>query len=89
MFDDTLVVCGGSLVEPYTHRSKLTKDNHGRDHHGRCFTNGYCFAKIKGFDYGQTDDYSYNIVKDPSSIRDLNATILDRMGIDRQEKTNV
>ena len=88
MFDDTLVVCGGEFGRTIYSQGKLTKDNHGRDHHGRCFTTWMAGAGIKeGYDYGQTDDYSYNIIKDPVHIRDLNATILDRMGIDHEKLT--
>ena len=88
MFDDTLVVCGGEFGRTIYSQGKLTKDNHGRDHHGRCFTTWMAGAGIKrGYDYGQTDDYSHNIIKDPVHIRDLNATILDRMGIDHEKLT--
>ena len=42
-------------------------------------------AGIKpGTVYGETDDFSYNIVRDPVHIRDLNATILHLMGIDHK-----
>ena len=88
MFDDTLIICGGEFGRTIYSQGKLTKDNYGRDHHGRCFTTWMAGAGIKqGFDYGQTDDYSYNIIKDPVHIRDLNATILDRMGIDHEKLT--
>ena len=88
MFDDTLVVCGGEFGRTIYSQGKLTKDNHGRDHHGRCFTTWMAGAGIKqGFDYGQTDDHCYNILKDPVHIRDLNATILDRLGIDHEKLT--
>ena len=35
--------------------------------------------------YGETDDFGYNIVKDPVHIHDLNATILNRFGIDHEQ----
>ena len=41
----------------------------------------------RGFEYGVTDDYCYNIVKDPVHIRDLNATILHQLGIDHEQLT--
>jgi hypothetical protein len=37
--------------------------------------------------FGETDDFSYNITKDPVHIRDLNATILHLMGIDHKRLT--
>ncbi len=40
-----------------------------------------------GTTYGETDDFSYNIVKDPMHIRDLNATILNLLGVDQERLT--
>ena len=61
------------------------KTNHGRDHHGRCFSTWVTGGGFKrGFDYGKTDDYSYNIVEDPVHINDFNATILHALGINHE-----
>ena len=40
-----------------------------------------------GVALGETDDYSYNISKDPVHIHDLNATILHLLGIDHTQLT--
>jgi len=88
MFDDTLVIWGGEFGRTIYSQGQLTKDNHGRDHHGRCFTIWMAGAGVKqGFEFGETDDWSYNIVKDPVHIRDMNATILNRLGIDHNRLT--
>lgn len=88
MFDDTLIIWGGEFGRTIYSQGKLTPTNHGRDHHGRCFTIWMAGAGIKrGYEHGQTDDYCYNIVKDPMHIRDLNATILHLLGIDHQRFT--
>ncbi len=88
LFDDTLVICGGEFGRTIYSQGNLSKDNHGRDHHGRCFTTWLAGAGIKrGFEFGQTDDHCYNIVKDPVHIRDLNATILHQLGIDHEQLT--
>ncbi|MCX8239029.1 MAG: DUF1501 domain-containing protein [Akkermansiaceae bacterium] len=88
MLDDTLVVWGGEFGRTIYSQGKLTKDNHGRDHHGRCFSMWMAGAGVKrGFEYGKTDDHSYNIVENPVHIRDMNATILDRLGIDHRRLT--
>ena len=88
MFDDTLVVCGGEFGRTIYSQGTLTADNHGRDHHGRCFTTWLAGGGIKpGVEYGRTDDYSYNIVENPVHIRDLNATILHLLGIDHERLT--
>jgi hypothetical protein len=86
MFDDTVVVWGGEFGRTIYSQGKLTKDNHGRDHHGRCFTTWIAGAGIKrGFEYGRTDDHCYNILENPVHIRDLNATILHTLGVDHQQ----
>jgi hypothetical protein len=88
MLEDTLVVCGGEFGRTIYSQGKLTKDDHGRDHHGRAFTTWMAGAGVKaGFEYGKTDDFSYNILENPVHIRDLNATILDRLGIDHERLT--
>ncbi len=88
MLEDTLVVWGGEFGRTIYSQGQLTKDNHGRDHHGRCFSMWMAGAGVKrGFEYGKTDDHSYNIIEDPVHIRDLNATILDRLGIDHRKLT--
>ena len=40
-----------------------------------------------GFSYGETDDFSYNIVKDPVHVHDFQATLLYLMGIDHERLT--
>jgi len=88
LLEDTLVVCGGEFGRTIYSQGKLTADNHGRDHHGRAFTMWLAGAGIrKGFEFGETDDYAYNIVKDPVHIRDMNATILNRLGLDHERLT--
>lgn len=88
MLDETLVVWGGEFGRTIYNQGKLTKDNYGRDHHGRCFTTWLAGGGIRGgMDYGKTDEYSYNIVQNPVHINDLNATILDRLGIDHRKLT--
>jgi hypothetical protein len=88
MLEDTLVVFGGEFGRTIYSQGKLTKDNHGRDHHGRCFSMWMAGAGVKrGFEYGKTDDHSYNIVENPVHIRDMNATILHQLGIDHNKLT--
>jgi uncharacterized protein (DUF1501 family) len=88
MLDDTLVVWGGEFGRTIYSQGNLTKDNHGRDHHGRCFSLWMAGGGIKqGCEYGATDDHSYNITENPTHIRDLNATILHQLGIDHKKLT--
>ena len=85
MLDDTLVVFGGEFGRTVYCQGKLTRENYGRDHHPRCFSVWLAGGGIKGgIVHGETDDFSYNIVKDPVHIHDLNATILHTLGIDHR-----
>ena len=83
MLEDTLVVCGGEFGRTIYSQGALTKDNHGRDHHGRCFSMWMAGGGIrKGYVHGETDDFCYNIVNQPVHVHDLNATLLHLMGMD-------
>jgi hypothetical protein len=85
MLDDTLVVWGGEFGRTVYCQGKLTRENYGRDHHPRCFTTWMAGGGIKpGVVHGETDDFSYNIIKDPVHIHDMNATILHCLGIDHK-----
>jgi len=88
LLDETLVVWGGEFGRTAYCQGKLTRDNYGRDHHPRCFTVWMAGGGMKrGFTYGETDDFSYNVVSNPVHIRDLNATILYALGIDHARLT--
>jgi len=88
MWEDTLVIWGGEFGRTVYSQGALTQTNHGRDHHGRCFSMWLSGGGIKpGISYGQTDDYCYNIIKDPVHIHDFNATILRCLGIEHKRLT--
>ena len=104
LLDDTLVVWGGEFGRTAYSQGKLTKETYGRDHHPRCFTMWLAGAGVKaGFTYGQTDDFSYNLVDrdgnrlEPSKdhftpgavhVHDLHATLLERLGLDHTRLTH-
>jgi len=88
LLDDTLVIWGGEFGRTVYCQGKLTQANYGRDHHGRCFTMWMAGGGIKpGIQLGETDEYCYNVVADPVPIHDLQATILNRLGIDHTKLT--
>jgi hypothetical protein len=88
MLDETLVIWGGEFGRTVYSEGKTTGDDFGRDHHGRCFTMWLAGGGIKpGMSFGETDDFSYNIVKDPVHVHDLQATILRCLGIDHKRLT--
>ncbi len=85
---DTLIVWGGEFGRTVYSQGGLTSDNYGRDHHPRCFTMLLAGAGIRhGTTYGETDDYCYNIVRDPVHVHDLNATVLHLLGVDHTRLT--
>jgi hypothetical protein len=88
LLDSTLIIWGGEFGRTIYSQGGLSKDNYGRDHHPRCFTMWMAGGGTKGGTiYGETDDFSYNIVKDPVHIRDFHATVLHLLGIDHQRFT--
>jgi hypothetical protein len=85
MLDDTLVIWGGEFGRTIYCQGALTRENYGRDHHPRCFTIWMAGGGVKaGVIHGETDDFSYNVVRDPVHIHDMNATILHCLGIDHR-----
>jgi hypothetical protein len=87
LLDETLVIWGGEFGRTNYCQGNLTKDNYGRDHHPRCFTIWMAGGGVKPGVYGETDEFGYNIVKDPVHVHDLHATILHLMGINHKELT--
>ena len=85
LLKDTLIIWSGEFGRTIYCQGKLTKTNYGRDHHPRCFSMWMAGGGIKpGMTYGATDEFSYNIVEDPVHVNDLNATILQCLGIDHR-----
>jgi len=88
LLDDTLIVWGGEFGRTTYSQGKLEPANHGRDHHGRCFTMWLAGGGVKpGLQFGETDDFCFNIARDPVHVHDLNATLLHLLGIDHEHLT--
>ena len=88
LFESTMVVWGGEFGRTIYSQGGVSQQNYGRDHHPRCFTLWMAGGGIKpGTVYGETDDFSYNITKDPMHIRDLHATMLQCLGYDHSRFT--
>jgi len=88
LLDETLVIWGGEFGRTNYCQGKLEKDNYGRDHHPRCFSIWAAGGGIKpGQVYGETDEFGYNIVKDPVSVHDFHATLLHLLGFDHEKLT--
>ena len=88
LLEDTLVVWGGEFGRTNYSQGVLKKGNYGRDHHPRCFTVWMAGGGVKkGYTYGKTDDFGYNIVQDPVHVHDFQATLLHLFGIDHERLT--
>jgi Protein of unknown function (DUF1501) len=88
MLDSTLIIWGGEFGRTIYSQGGLSKDNYGRDHHPRCFTMWMAGGGVKGgVVFGQTDDFSYNIVENPVHVRDFHATVLHLLGLDHRKFT--
>src|SRR5687767_10872200 len=88
LLEDTLVVWGGEFGRTVYCQGTLTETDYGRDHHPRCFTIWLAGGGIRGgITHGETDDFSYNITRDPVHVHDLHATLLHCLGIDHTRLT--
>jgi len=87
LLDETLVIWGGEFGRTNYCQGTLSVENYGRDHHPRCFTVWMAGGGVKPGVYGETDEFGYNIVKDPVHVHDFHATILHLMGIDHEKLT--
>jgi hypothetical protein len=88
LLDDTLVMFGSEFGRTPFAQGDLDNPLVGRDHHGGCFTWWFAGGGVKaGYTHGETDEFSYNIVKDPVHIHDLNATLMHILGIDHERLT--
>ena len=84
LLDDTLVVWGGEFGRTCYSQGKLTDTDYGRDHHPRCTSMWLAGGGVKPQVFGETDDFGYNVVRDPVHIHDLHATLLHLLGIDHE-----
>jgi uncharacterized protein (DUF1501 family) len=85
MLDETLVIWGGEFGRTIYSQGTLTADDYGRDHHPKNFCIFMAGGGVKpGYVHGETDDFSYNIVRDPVHVHDLQALILNQMGLNHE-----
>jgi len=86
LLDETLVIWGGEFGRTNFCQGNFSEDNYGRDHHPRCFSIWMAGGGIKpGISYGETDEFGYNIVKDPVHVHDFHATVLHLLGMDHEK----
>ncbi len=88
LLDETLVIFGGEFGRTCYAQGGANRDKYGRDHHGRCFSLWMAGGGVKpGYSHGLTDEFGFNIVKDPVHVHDLHATLLQLLGIDHERLT--
>jgi Protein of unknown function (DUF1501) len=88
LLDETLVIWGGEFGRTAYSQGEIKPNNFGRDHHPRCYTMWMAGGGLKrGFVFGETDDFGYNITRDPVHVHDLHATLLHLMGVDHKRLT--
>jgi hypothetical protein len=89
LLEDTLVIWGGEFGRTSYSQGRLSAETYGRDHHNKCFTIFMAGAGVKrGFTYGATDEFGYNIAQDPVHVHDFQATLLHILGIDHEKLTH-
>jgi len=88
LLDETLVIWGGEFGRTNYCQGKFTVDNYGRDHHPRAYSIWMAGGGIKpGMVYGETDEFGYNIIKDPVHVNDFHATVLHQLGLNHEQLT--
>lgn len=88
LLDETLVIWGGEFGRTNYCQGDLSDKNYGRDHHPRAYTIWMAGGGVKkGMTYGETDEFGYNVVKDPVHVNDFHATVLHLMGLDHEKLT--
>jgi uncharacterized protein (DUF1501 family) len=88
LLDDTIVIWGGEFGRTSYSQGEIKPDSFGRDHHPRCFTVWMAGGGLKrGYIHGETDDFGYNVTRDPVHVHDLHATLLKLLGVDHKKMT--
>lgn len=88
LLEDTIVVWGGEFGRTAYSQGQIKPDDFGRDHHPRCFTIWMAGGGIRrGYVHGETDEFGYNVVRDPVHVHDLHATLLHQLGVDHKKLT--
>ena len=89
MLDDTLVIWGGEFGRtPFIQGDINNRPRWGRDHHPYAFTIWMAGGGVKsGTSWGASDELGFNATVNPVHVHDLQATILNLMGIDHEQLT--
>lgn len=91
LLDDTLVIWGaefGRTPVAQGINGEGSKTAPGRDHHKDAYTMWLAGGGVRGgISYGETDEFGFNVAKDPVHVHDLNATVLHMLGLNHERLT--
>ncbi len=91
LLDDTLVVWAsefGRTPMAQTDNGEGKKTKAGRDHHMEAYAMWMAGGGVRGGTvHGQTDELGYAAVENPVHVHDVNATILNLLGVDHERLT--
>jgi hypothetical protein len=88
LLDETLVVWAGEFGRTPMQENRENKNNPflGRDHHVEAFTIWMAGGGIKqGATWGETDEIGYYPIAGKVSVHDVQATILNQLGLDHEK----
>ena len=87
LLDDTLVIWGGEFGRTPFQQNRPNSPR-GRDHHPYAFSLWLAGGGIKpGITHGDSDDFGFNVAENPVEVHDLQATVLNQLGIDHERLT--
>ena len=89
LLEETIVVWGGEFGRtPMVESNPDAGRSLGRDHHNKAFSMWLAGGGVKpGVTFGETDEFGFNVAKDPAHVHDLHATILHLLGFDHTKLT--
>jgi hypothetical protein len=89
LLDQTLVIWGGEFGRtPMVETNAALGRSLGRDHHPQAYTMWLAGGGMKpGITHGGTDELGFNVVENPVHVHDLQATILNQLGLDHERLT--
>ena len=89
LFNETVLMIGGEFGRtPSVEVSGLVKVQNGRDHNNQGFSMLLAGGGIRGgMTYGSTDDFGFRAVENPVDPNDIQATVLNQLGLDHTRLT--
>lgn len=85
LLEDTLVVLVSEFGRTPHCEGGLSADSYGRDHHNIAFPALLAGGGVRpGMIHGETDEWGWDVVRDPAHVHDLHATALHCLGLDHE-----